>query len=188
MQQALSLFMEKGYAAAGINEIVQRAGVTKPALYYFFKSKTGLFSSILDTYYNRLFPLLEEAAEYKPSPSKYEQDVFPVLNRVMDTYCIFARQNTDFYMLVLSMSFANPDTEIADCIKGFQKREQEILDRMFRHMAEYHGNLKRKETLLAVSFRALIQSCIGLWHSGELELNPAQINQTVKLFMHGIFS
>ena len=36
---ATELFASKGYAATTVREIVERAGVTKPVLYYYFRSK-----------------------------------------------------------------------------------------------------------------------------------------------------
>lgn len=43
----IELFSEKGYASTSVREIVALAGVTKPVLYYYFKSKEGLFRAIL---------------------------------------------------------------------------------------------------------------------------------------------
>ncbi len=48
LDAAISLFAERGYAATSIREIVEAAGVTKPALYYYFQSKEGIFRAILD--------------------------------------------------------------------------------------------------------------------------------------------
>ena len=48
LETATALFAEKGYAAASVREIVGRAGVSKPVLYYYFKSKEGLFYAILE--------------------------------------------------------------------------------------------------------------------------------------------
>lgn len=45
---ATELFSQRGYAACPVAEIVKRAGVTKPVLYYYFGSKEGLFKAILD--------------------------------------------------------------------------------------------------------------------------------------------
>ena len=39
MKCALDLFYAKGYDAVGVQEIVDKAGVTKPTLYYYFGSK-----------------------------------------------------------------------------------------------------------------------------------------------------
>jgi AcrR family transcriptional regulator len=44
---ARDIFAEVGYAQASIDEIVQRAGVTKGALYHHFESKEGLFRAVL---------------------------------------------------------------------------------------------------------------------------------------------
>ena len=45
---AIQLFTERGYTATSVREIVERAGVTKPALYYHFASKESLYLAILD--------------------------------------------------------------------------------------------------------------------------------------------
>ncbi len=36
LQCALELFYAKGYDAVGVQEIAQKAGITKPTLYYYF--------------------------------------------------------------------------------------------------------------------------------------------------------
>lgn len=48
MLEAARLFTRKGFAATSVREIVEAAGVTKPTLYYYFKSKDHLFLSIMD--------------------------------------------------------------------------------------------------------------------------------------------
>jgi len=48
LETATELFADKGYAGTSVREIVERAGVSKPVLYYYFKSKEGLFYAILE--------------------------------------------------------------------------------------------------------------------------------------------
>jgi TetR/AcrR family transcriptional regulator len=48
LETATHMFAEKGYAGTSVREIVDRAGVSKPVLYYYFTSKEGLFLAILD--------------------------------------------------------------------------------------------------------------------------------------------
>lgn len=48
LETATELFADKGYAGTSVREIVDRAGVSKPVLYYYFKSKEGLFYAILE--------------------------------------------------------------------------------------------------------------------------------------------
>jgi TetR/AcrR family transcriptional regulator len=48
LETATSLFAERGYAGTSVREIVAQASVSKPVLYYYFKSKEGLFYAILE--------------------------------------------------------------------------------------------------------------------------------------------
>jgi TetR/AcrR family transcriptional regulator len=48
IQAGTALFARKGYAATSVREIVARAGITKPVLYYHFNNKEGLFRAIMD--------------------------------------------------------------------------------------------------------------------------------------------
>lgn len=47
-EAALELFVEKGYRSTTIDEIARRGGLTKGAIYYYFKSKAELLAKILD--------------------------------------------------------------------------------------------------------------------------------------------
>ena len=44
---ALDVFAEKGFAAARLDEIAQRAGVSKGTLYLYFKDKADLFRAVI---------------------------------------------------------------------------------------------------------------------------------------------
>jgi TetR/AcrR family transcriptional regulator len=48
LRAAVDVFDRKGYAAASVREIVELAGVAKPALYYHFGSKERLLLTVLD--------------------------------------------------------------------------------------------------------------------------------------------
>jgi len=49
LDAALSVFAEKGYAAAKLTEIAHRAGVSKAALYLYFETKEDLFRAAART-------------------------------------------------------------------------------------------------------------------------------------------
>ncbi len=51
LEAARSVFAEKGYSGANVNEIVAQAGTTKPMIYYHFGSKQGLFAAVLEDVY-----------------------------------------------------------------------------------------------------------------------------------------
>ena len=63
LETALELFYSRGYDAVGVQEIAEKSGVTKPTLYYYFKSKYGLLEQLLET---RGEPFLEELRRAYP--------------------------------------------------------------------------------------------------------------------------
>ncbi len=60
-ESALHLFSHKGYAATSIREIIERAGVTRPVLYYYYESKEAMFRRLLESRFEAFSRDLEEA-------------------------------------------------------------------------------------------------------------------------------
>ncbi len=60
LDAARELFTERGYAATTIEEIVQRANVTRGALQYHYGEKIGLFRAVFDELRAERFELLRE--------------------------------------------------------------------------------------------------------------------------------
>ena len=46
MRASPPLFSKKGYDAVSIREIAEAAGVTKPAIYYYFEGKKTLYDNL----------------------------------------------------------------------------------------------------------------------------------------------
>lgn len=61
IESALTVFSEKGYEGASVREIIERAGVTRPVLYYYFKSKEDLFCQLVIRSYGETFDEIEAA-------------------------------------------------------------------------------------------------------------------------------
>ena len=55
MVGAKRAFMERGFDAAGVNDICQIAGISKSTLYVYFDSKEDLFAAIIEQERDRLF-------------------------------------------------------------------------------------------------------------------------------------
>ena len=65
LETALDLFYTRGYDAVGVQEIAERSGVTKPTLYYYFKSKYGLLEQLLTSRSEAFAAELREACAYR---------------------------------------------------------------------------------------------------------------------------
>ena len=61
LDAAMDIFVEKGFAATRMEEIAQRAGVTKGTVYLYYPSKEALFKAVVQ---NNLLPILEERERF----------------------------------------------------------------------------------------------------------------------------
>jgi len=48
LMTALDLFSQKGYEGTSVRELCEAAGITKPTLYHFYKSKEGVYRALVD--------------------------------------------------------------------------------------------------------------------------------------------
>jgi AcrR family transcriptional regulator len=60
IEAARQLFLEKGYTATGVAEILQKAGLNAGSLYHFFATKEDLLLAVLERYKQLLDPLVLE--------------------------------------------------------------------------------------------------------------------------------
>jgi TetR/AcrR family transcriptional regulator len=104
IRAAVQVFDKKGYDAASVREIVELAGVTKPALYYHFGSKEGLLKAIL-TEGAREFDAAMAQAVARPGSTRER-----IIGLCEDLYGLFS-QNLSFIRVTHAV-FLGP-TEIA---------------------------------------------------------------------------
>ena len=64
---AMRVFAENGYAGASIREICRVAGVTKPVLYYYFKSKEHLYQELMIDSFGHYLKVLLSASKQSGS-------------------------------------------------------------------------------------------------------------------------
>jgi AcrR family transcriptional regulator len=69
LEAALLVFAEKGFAAARMEDIAARAGVTKGTIYLYFPSKEAVFKSLLSETIATNLDSLVDAAKNAPGPA-----------------------------------------------------------------------------------------------------------------------
>jgi AcrR family transcriptional regulator len=60
-------FTLRGYAATSVRELCEAAGVTKPVLYYYFKSKEGLYIQLMEESFARFEAILTALSSFPGS-------------------------------------------------------------------------------------------------------------------------
>ena len=80
LEAALTLFVEKGFAATRAEEVAQRAGVSKGTLYLYYPSKEELFKAVVRQNLGALI------AEGREAAAQYEGSTSDLLVRMMMTW------------------------------------------------------------------------------------------------------
>ena len=73
LSAALEVFTAAGYHSAAMDEIADRAGVSKPVLYQHFPSKLDLYLAVLDTHIDSLVFAIQRAIQSTPDNSERVQ-------------------------------------------------------------------------------------------------------------------
>lgn len=188
LQSALELFALYGYSGTGVADIVKKAGVTKPTLYYFFSNKEGIYEAVWNEFSDSHIKQLKEIAVYKPDVENYENDVFPLLVRIVSHFFDLTKINPLFFTLSLSSLYTPVETECSVYPQIFHQKELDILTTMFNYMGNFHGNMKGHSHQLAFSFLSLAYSYSVLYFKDQESVSYIQPQDIVKQFMHGIFS
>jgi AcrR family transcriptional regulator len=76
------VFAEKGYAAVSVEEIAQRASVSKPVLYTHFGGKEGLYAVIVDREIEHVVRVISEAISSGTPRQRVEASALAFLNYV----------------------------------------------------------------------------------------------------------
>lgn len=73
LDAAARLFRQKGYEAASLREISNKASVRPPAVYYYFNSKEALLAEVLDIGIDRIHDAVRTAVNDMPAQSSYRE-------------------------------------------------------------------------------------------------------------------
>jgi TetR/AcrR family transcriptional regulator len=181
LECALQLFASRGYDAVGVQEVAEAAGLKKPTLYHYFGSKSGLMKTLLATYFEELFVVLEKAADY-------QGDVKMTLTAVCGAYFAFAQKHPSFYRMQLAMWFSPPEGDPFKAVAAINARQQQILETLFLKAAQDHGNMRGRHQAYAATLLGMINTYIALGLNGYASLDAELVTKAVHQFMHGIFS
>ena len=179
LETAIGMFAQKGYAGTSVREIAEQAGVSKPVLYYYFKSKEGLFLAILEMAENLQKQLLAEVLESQGT----------VLDRLALLYRRVYEEveaHQSFYKLIHGLIFGPP-----------QGAPDYDFTRYHRHMIEairkiYHKGLTAGEVKkidaddVAYMVLSLIDFCLHVDQVQPQASDPQRAERLMRLAFLGV--
>ncbi|MGN6552979.1 MAG: TetR/AcrR family transcriptional regulator [Verrucomicrobiota bacterium] len=116
LKSALKRFAHSGYSAASVQQIVDDAAVSKPALYYYFQDKAGLFQALVDEAHDERYRLLQAA-------SKKSDDLKTQLIEILTTLFDYQQKNRELIRIAFSTAFAAPG-EMPEGLRYSEKCER----------------------------------------------------------------
>ena len=123
LAEALTLFITQGYHATTVEEIAQAAGLTKGAVYFYFKSKA-----------NVLMALLDRTEELTVAPTIAAMDAAGSdprdrLSAFIRTQSVIGAEKTEYMLLAILMSaeFNGSGDEIEERLNELMARMEDAL-------------------------------------------------------------
>ena len=110
LRAALKHFANSGYAATSVQHIVDDAKLSKPALYYYFKDKAGIFQALVHEAHDARYQMVRTAAE---SCSGIHQQ----LEAIMTALFAYFRENRELMRLSLATMFSAPGEVPEDAVR-----------------------------------------------------------------------
>ncbi len=118
LEKAIEVFAERGYQATTMDEIAERAGVSKGMLYIYFKNKEALFGAVFRWFGQSVGEMVLEAM-------KGAEDEAEQIRCIATTWAEVAIHHRDFVPLFL-------DFWAAASMKGMRNDYAEDLETMYK--------------------------------------------------------
>lgn len=156
LQSALEVFVANGYHAAAMDDIAERAGVSKPVLYQHFPGKFELYLALLDASCDRMIANCREALEST-------QDNKMRVAAAIDAFFAYVDHDAGAFRLVFESDLTN------------EPSVREHIDRVTIECAALIGAVIHDDTglpdeaarLLAVSLVGMAQVSARFWVTGN---------------------
>jgi AcrR family transcriptional regulator len=145
---AARLFATQGYDATSVREIVEGAGVAKPTLYYYFRSKEGLAKALVSV------PLVDLVEQLRLVVTS-EDDPIRCLEQVFEAQFAFCRDDPERGRFLYALIFGPPGSVAAHDLEPCKED-------LARWMAAAVGRLADAGIIRRERVDACLTMCRGL--------------------------
>ena len=152
LDAALEVFVSQGYHAAAMDEIAERAGVSKPVLYQHFPGKLELYLALLDESVDTLVETVRDALRSNPDPKQRVAATF-------GAYFEYVGGQGQAYRLVFESDLSN-ETAVRDRL---DRAQRECADMVSQTVREDAGLSDDEAHLLSVGMVGMAQVTARYW-------------------------
>lgn len=161
LRAARAVFIEKGYLSARVEDVAQRANLSKGAVYFYFESKRAIFDALVEEEHALTIRFLNEA----------ERDTRPAAIKLMDLgrqyldYFAGLKSPPRFFLVMSEMSIR--DEDIRNRVNAIHQRFVEGIARVISQGIDEGTFARYDPTAVGQMLKAIIdglagQSAIGM--------------------------
>ncbi|CNE21194.1 Putative transcriptional regulator%2C TetR family [Mycobacterium tuberculosis] len=151
---AQEVFVAQGYHAAAMDEIAERAGVSKPVLYQHFPGKLELYLALLDEHAENLVKIVREALE-STTDNKLR------VQASMQAFYDFVAGDGEAYRLVFESDLRN----VAPVRARVDRANQQCAEMIAQVIAEDTGAAAEEAHLLGMGLVGMAEVSARFWLS-----------------------
>jgi AcrR family transcriptional regulator len=179
LRAGITLFAEKGYAGTSVREIVSMAGVTKPVLYYYFKSKEGLFRAILDWAAGEHEIILIEALQ---RPGKALERFIYLYQQIYQGLM----ENRHLFKLINNLFFGPAQGAPSYDIERFHRRMVEVVKEIYLAGLRFGELIETNSEEAAFLVLGVIDFCFHLEYLHPEAMDPERAQRLLCLAFRGL--
>ena len=173
---ASDVFVDRGYHAAGMDEIAERAGVSKPILYQHFSSKLELYLAVLNRHVENLVAGVREAL-------RASTDNRQRLRSAVQAFFDFIDRDGQGYRLI----FENDNVVEPQVAAQVQVATESCTDAVFDLVSRDSGLDPHRARMIAVGLVGASVDCARYWvDNGRQITKEDAVDNTVQFAWGGL--
>ena len=165
---AQQVFVAQGYHAAAMDDIAERAGVSKPVLYQHFPGKLELYVALLDTHCDALVDRVRKAM-HATSDNKER------LRGAIQAYFDFVDHESEAFRLVFESDLRN-DPAVRERV---ERVERDCILAITDTIMSDTGVTRARAELLAAGLVGAAETAARFWLQGGRQVNKPEAEQLV---------
>lgn len=181
LEAALRRFVERGYRATSIDDIARDAGLTKGAVYFYFKGKAALLLELLHQSQHLYTDIFERMGQSGVGAGAQ-------LEMFVEWAARVGVKNKELLLLpiLMSLEFNGQDESVEQALNHFYDRYHEALERVVvlgQQAGEFNPNLApREEAAVLVAFT---DGMLLEWIRRSKRLDGQRLVQSAKALIAG---
>jgi AcrR family transcriptional regulator len=175
LKAAIELFVDRGYHTVGMDDIADRAGVSKPILYQHFASKLDLYLAVLHQHVQDLVSGVRQALRTTGNRQR--------LRAAVQVFFDFIEHDGQGYRLI----FENDNVAEPQVAAQVQVATEACIDAVFDLVSRDSGLDRHRARMIAVGLVGISVGCARYWLNADRPISKDDaVEDTVQFTWRGL--